>query len=39
VEAALAAAWADGSAQKRSVGEECGGEKSGPISRVRRFVV
>lgn len=39
VEAALAAAWADGSAQKRSVGEECGGQSSGPISRVRRFVV
>lgn len=39
VEAALAAAWADGSAQKRSVGEECGGQKAGPISRVRRLVV
>lgn len=33
VEAALNAAWADGTAQKRDV------SSSGPISRVRRFVV
>jgi bilirubin oxidase len=39
VEAALAAAWADGSAQKRSADEGCKDQVSGPISRVRRFVV
>jgi bilirubin oxidase len=39
VEAALAAAWADGSAQKRSTDEGCKDQVSGPISRVRRFVV
>jgi bilirubin oxidase len=39
VEAALAAAWVDGSAQKRSADEGCKDQVSGPISRVRRFVV
>jgi bilirubin oxidase len=39
VEAALAAAWADGSAQKRDLGERKYGQASGPISRVRRPVV
>jgi bilirubin oxidase len=39
VEAALAAAWADGSAQKRSTPENCDDQVSGAVSRVRRFVV
>jgi bilirubin oxidase len=39
VEAALAAAWADGSAQKRSADEGCKDQASGTISRVRRFIV
>jgi bilirubin oxidase len=39
VEAALAAAWADGSAQKRSTAENCDDQVSGAVSRVRRFVV
>jgi bilirubin oxidase len=39
VEAALAAAWADGTAQKRGVGQDREDKISGTISRVRRFVV
>jgi len=39
VEAALAAAWADGTAQKRDVKEGYGKEVSGAVSRVRRFIV
>jgi bilirubin oxidase len=39
VEAALTAAWADGTAHKRSVRGSREGQVSGVISRVRRFVV
>tara|TARA_R110002003_G_scaffold48_5_gene3961 strand:+ start:43499 stop:43822 length:324 start_codon:yes stop_codon:yes gene_type:complete len=39
VEAALTAAWADGSAQKRSVTEGKTDHAAGVISRVRRFLV
>ncbi|KAF2031423.1 Cupredoxin [Setomelanomma holmii] len=39
VEAALSAAWADGSAQRRGVEKGLAVHNSGPISRVRRFVV
>ena len=39
VEAALAAAWADGTAQKRDVKEGFGNKVSGAVSRVRRFIV
>lgn len=38
VEAALAAAWADGTAQKREAHEEMETKAFGPISRIRRFV-
>ncbi|KAH7074627.1 Cupredoxin [Paraphoma chrysanthemicola] len=39
VEAALNAAWADGSAQKRSMVQDKVDQASGVISRVRRFIV
>jgi bilirubin oxidase len=39
VEAALAAAWADGTAQKRDVGQSRESQLAGSISRVRRLVV
>lgn len=39
VEAALAAAWADGSAQKRGIEKRSAGVMTGPISRVRRAVL
>lgn len=39
VEAALAAAWADGSAQKRDLEQHEDSQASGPISRVRRSLM
>lgn len=39
VEAALAAAWADGSAQKREANGVRSVQANGPISRIRRFIV